>query len=128
MLFRSEIGDFRRFSHPRELAAWLGMTPAEYSSGDQQHRGHITKTGNRHARRLLVEAAWHYRHRPRRPVRGPAPIDRAWQAQIRLHQRHHALAARGKRSTVVNVAVARELAAFLWAEMTAQPIAQEAAA
>jgi transposase len=69
----AEIGDFRRFSHPRELASWLGMTPSEYSSGDEQHRGHITKAGNRHARRLLIEAAWHYRHRPRRPDRGPAP-------------------------------------------------------
>ena len=124
----AEIGDFRRFAHPRELARWLGMTPSEYSSGDQQHRGHITKAGNRHARRLLIEAAWHYRHLPRRPARGPAPSDRAWHAQIRLHQRHRALAARGKRSTVINVAVARELAGFLWAEMTAQPNRQEAAA
>jgi transposase len=55
----AEIGDFARFSHPRELAAWLGITPSEYSSGDQQHRGHITLAGNRHARRLLIEAAWH---------------------------------------------------------------------
>ena len=60
----AEIGDFARFSHPRELASWLGITPSEYSSGDQQHRGHITKAGNRHACRLLVEAAWHYRHVP----------------------------------------------------------------
>jgi transposase len=124
----SEIGDFRRFAHPRELASWLGITPSEYSSGDQQHRGHITKTGNRHARRLLVEAAWHYRHRPRRPTRGRDPSDRAWQAQIRLHHRHHDLLQRGKRSTVVNVAIARELSAFLWAEMTDQPHRQQAAA
>lgn len=124
----AEIGDFRRFAHPRELASWLGITPSEYSSGDQQHRGHITKTGNRHARRLLVQAAWHYRHRPRRPQTGPQPSDRAWQAQIRLHRRHHDLTERGKRSTVVNVAVARELIAFIWAEMTDQPHRQEAAA
>jgi len=65
----SEIGDFNRFSHPREPASWLGITPSEYSSGESQHRGHITKTGNRHARRLLVEAAWHYGHAPRRPAR-----------------------------------------------------------
>ncbi len=58
----AEIGDFRRFGAPRELMSYLGLTPSEYSSGDQQHRGHITKTGNRHARRLLVEAAWHYQH------------------------------------------------------------------
>jgi transposase len=124
----SEIGDFRRFSHPRELASWLGITPSEYSSGDQKHRGHITKTGNRHARRLLIEAAWHYRHRPRRPSNGPEPSDRAWHTQIRLYRRHHDLIGRGKRSTVVNVAIARELAAFLWAEMTSQPHHQEATA
>ena len=124
----AEIGDFRRFAHPRELASWLGITPSEYSSGDQQHRGHITKTGNRHARRLPVEAAWHYRHRPRRPTHGPDPTDRAWQAQIRLHRRHHDLISRGKRTTVVNVAIARELVGFLRAEMTNQPHHQEAAA
>jgi transposase len=55
----AEIGDFNRFSHPRELASWVGITPTEYSSGESQHRGHITKSGNRHARRLLVEVAWH---------------------------------------------------------------------
>jgi len=117
----AEIGDFRRFGHPRELAAWLGIVPSEYSSGDAQHRGHITKTGNRHARRLLIEAAWHYRHRPRRPTSGPEPSQRAWHAQVRLHRRHRDLAERGKRLTVVNVAIARELAGFIWAEMTDQP-------
>jgi transposase len=124
----AEIGDFARFSHPRELASWLGITPSEYSSGDQQHRGHITKAGNRHARRLLVEAAWHYRHAPRRPATGPQPDERAWQAQVRLHHRYRHLTDHGKRSTVVNVAIARELVAFLWAEMTAQPHRQQAAA
>jgi transposase len=68
----AEIGDFARFSHPRELASWLGITPSEYSSGDQQHRGHITKAGNRHARRLLVETAGHYRHAPPPPRLGRA--------------------------------------------------------
>ena len=123
----AEIGDFRRFGHPRELASWLGITPTEYSSGDQQHRGHITKAGNRHARRLLVEAAWHYRHRPRRAIRGPEPSDRAWEAQIRLHRRWHHLTERGKRSTVANVAIARELAAFIWAELTSQPTRRQEA-
>jgi transposase len=122
----AEIGDFRRFAHPRELASWLGMTPSEYSSGDQQHRGHITKTGNRHARRLLIETAWHYRHRPRRPADGRPRSDRAWHAEVRLHRRHHDLIGRGKRPTVVNVAIARELAAFLWAELTSQPLREAA--
>ena len=118
----AEIGDFARFSHPRELACWLGIVPSEYSSGDQQHRGHITKAGNRHARRLLIEAAWHYRHAPRRPASGPQPDERAWQAQVRLHHRHRHLAEHGKRPTVVNVAIARELTGFLWAAMTNQPL------
>ena len=122
----AEIGDFARFGHPRELYAWLGIVPSEYSSGDQRHRGHITKTGNHHARRLLIEAAWSYQHAPRRPRSGPEPDARAWQAQIRLHRRHrHLTTERGKRSTV---AVARELAGFLWAAATHQPFAAEAAA
>jgi transposase len=125
----AEIGDFARFSHPRELCAWLGIVPSEYSSGQQRHRGHITKTGNHHARRLLIEAAWSYQHRPRRPDRGPQPDARAWQAQVRLHQRYrHLTTERGKRSTVATVAVARELAGFLWAAATDQPFALEAAA
>jgi transposase len=123
----AEIGDFRRFAHPRELASWLGITPSEYFSGDQQHRGHITKTGNRHARRLLIETAWHYRHRPRRPAEGRPRSDRAWLAEQRLYRRHHDLIGRGKRSTVINVAIARELAGFLWAEMTCQPLREAAA-
>jgi transposase len=118
----AEIGDFARFSHPRELAAWLGITPSEYSSGDQQHRGHITLSGNRHARRLLIEAGWHYRHAPRLPAAGPPPDERAWQAQVRLHHRYRHLTEHGKRSTVANVAVARELVGFLWAAMTNQPL------
>jgi transposase len=118
----AEIGDFARFSHPRELASWLGITPSEYSSGDQQHRGHITLAGNRHARRLLIEAAWHYRHAPRLPASGPPPDERAWQAQVRLYHRHRHLTEHGKRTTVANVAVARELVGFLWAAMTNQPL------
>ncbi len=73
----AEIGDFARFSHPRELAAWLGIVPSEYSSGDQQHRGHITLAGNKHARRLLIEAAWHYRHAPRLPTKKKLSFRRA---------------------------------------------------
>jgi transposase len=126
----AEIGDFRRFGSARELMSFLGLTVAEYSSGDRQHRGHLTKTGNRHARRLLVEAAWHYQHPPRRSARAaalaehvpPAVTARAWQAQIRLHHRHRHLTSHGKRSTVATAAVARELAGFLWAAMTHQPL------
>ena len=126
----AEIGDFRRFGSARELMSYLGLTPSEYSSGDQQHRGHISKCGNQHARRLLVEAAWHYRHRPRRSQRAnrladrvPADVNtRAWQAQVRLHHRHRTLAEHGKRSTVTNVAIARELTGFVWAAMTHQPL------
>ena len=110
----AEIGDFRRFSSARELMSFLGLTPSEYSSGEERHRCHITKSGNRHARRLLVEAAWHYRHRPylSKRHRGLAPLvsaevpAHAWRAQLRLHHRHNVLARQGKRSTVVNVAVA----------------------
>ncbi len=123
----AEIGDLERFAHPRELMSFLGLVPTEYSSGDQQHRGHLTKTGNRHARRLLVEAAWHYRHAPRRPGAPAAHVPsavtaRAWQAQIRLHHRHRHLTEHGKRSTVATAAIARELAGLLWAAMTHQPL------
>jgi transposase len=117
----SEIGDFARFASPRELMSWLGMTPTEYSSGAQQHRGHITRAGNAHARRLLIEAGWHYRHPPRRPRTGPEPDPRAWDAQTRLFVRWRHLTSHGKRSTVANVAIARELVGFLWAAMTDQP-------
>jgi hypothetical protein len=114
----AEIGDFARLVRPRELASWLGITPSEYSSGDQQHRGHITRAGNHHARRLLIEAAWHYRYAPHRPSSGPQPDERAWQAQVRLHHRYRHLIEHGKRATV---AIARELAGFLGAAMTDQP-------
>jgi transposase len=85
----AEIGDFARFKHPRELASWLGIAPSEYSSGEQQHRGHITKSGNRHARRLLTEAAWHYRHAPRgcprsrRTLSGGPPVPSAPVGSVR---------------------------------------------
>jgi transposase len=121
----AEIGDFHRFSNPGELTSWLGLCPSEYSSGESQHRGHITKTGNGHARRLLIEAAWSYRHTPRRPSRGPEPSSRSWQAQIRLHHRYRHLIEQGKRPTVTVVAVARELTGFIWAELTDQPTRPE---
>jgi transposase len=132
----AEIGDFRRFASPRELMSYLGLTPTEYSSGIQQHRGQITKAGNTHARRLLIEAAWNYQHRPRQSTRAaklaeqvpPEITARAWQAQTRLFLRHRALSANGKRSTVATTAVARELTGFIWAAMVQAPLRQPQAA
>jgi transposase len=129
----AEIGDFRRFGSARELMSFLGLVVSEYSSGERQHRGHLTKTGNRHARRMLIEAAWHYQRPPRRSTRPAALAERvpsavtarAWQAQIRLHHRHRHLTDHGKRSTVATAAVARELAGFLWAAMTHQPLREQ---
>jgi transposase len=120
-----ELGDWTRF-RPQSLGPFLGLTPSEDSSGEKRRLGAITKTGNSHARRLLVEAAWHQR----RPLRASAALERrrqgqpaAVQAQAdrsarRLHQRWHALESRGKRRTIVAVAVARELAAHCWALAT----------
>jgi len=120
-----EIGDWTRF-RPQSLGPFLGLTPSEDSSGEQRKLGRITKTGNTHARRLLVEAAWHQR----RPLRASTTLERRRQGQPtvvraradasarRLHQRWHALEHRGKRRTVVAVAVARELAAHCWAIAT----------
>jgi transposase len=129
----AEIGDFRRFANARELMSFLGLTVSEYSSGERRARGSLTKTGNRHARRLLVEAAWHYQHPPRLSARisahdGLVPneaLARAWQAQIRLHHRHRHLTRQGKPPTLATVAVARELCGFLWATITRQALAEE---
>jgi transposase len=126
----AEVGDFHRFGSARELMSFLGLTVSEYSSGARRTRGSITKTGNRHARRLLVEAAWHYQHPPLLCARirahegqvAPELLARAWQAQIRLHHRHRHLTGRGKPATVATIAVARELCGFLWAAMTDQPL------
>jgi|HubBroStandDraft_2_1064218.scaffolds.fasta_scaffold82394_1 transposase len=123
MALIAEVCDFARFEHPRELMAYLGLVPSERSSGNKQRRGGITKTGNSHARRILVEAAWHYRHVPKRSVtfkarwKGqPQPVvDHAFKAQERLHRRYFRLTSRGKPASVAVVAVARELAGFVWA-------------
>ncbi|KAI3595910.1 Transposase IS116/IS110/IS902 (plasmid) [Cupriavidus necator H850] len=118
----AELGDLSRFEHPRQLMAWLGVTPSEHSSGDRRRQGSITKTGNSYARKLLVEAAWSYRHPARvspdiqRRHEGipKAIIDRAWDAQVRLCRRYRKLAARGKNANIAVVATARELAGFIW--------------
>ncbi len=126
MILVVEIVDFQRFHRPRALMAYLGLVPSEYSSGDKERRGALTKAGNGHARGVLVEAAWHYRHRPttggavaRRSQGQPrAIIDQASRAQQRLHRRYRHLVGHGKRTPVAVAAVARELVGFLWAAMT----------
>jgi transposase len=123
MALIAEICDFDRFEHPRELMAFLGLVPSERSSGGKQRRGSITKTGNSHARRIFVEAAWHYRHAPARSATMKARwegqpqgvVAHAFKAQERLHRRYFRLTSRGKPSQVAVVAVARELCGFVWA-------------
>jgi transposase len=118
----AEIGDFARFARAGQLMSYLGLVPTEHSSGEQRRLGAITRSGSRHARRLLVEAAWHYRNQPRvgvelerRQERQPAEaVAIAWSAQRRLHRVWSRMRRRGKRSTVITVAVARELAGFCW--------------
>jgi len=118
----AELGDLSRFAHPRQLMAWLGVTPCEHSSGDKRSQGSITKNGNSYARKLLIEAAWSYQHPARvspeiqRRHEGiPKPIvDRAWDAQVRLCRRYRRLVARGKQKNIAVVAVARELSGFIW--------------
>lgn len=118
----AELGDVTRFDHPKKLMAFVGLVPSEESSGASVKRGGITKTGNTHVRRLLVEGAWAYRH-PARVSRViakrleslPKPIqDIGWKGQIRLCKRYRALAARGKAHPVVITAIAREMTAFVW--------------
>lgn len=118
----AEMGELSRFEHPRQLMAWLGVTPSEHSSGGTRKLGGITKAGNTYARKVLVEAAWSYRFPAKvsriiqvRHEGLPKPIvDRAWDAQLRLCSRFRRLTARGKPANVAVVGVARELAAFIW--------------
>jgi transposase len=122
----AELGDPRRFATAPRTMAFVGLVPSEHSSGTKQARGRITKTGNAHLRRVLVEAAWHYRHRPfvgasLRARQREAPTDviaHAWAAQQRLHRRYQRLAARGKPTQHIITAVARELTGFVWAALT----------
>lgn len=119
-----ELGDLRRFATAPQLMAAVGLVPSEYSTGDKTKRGSITKTGNAHVRRVLIEAAWHYqrptnrpgpRIRRRRAGQPTARLDIAQRCDRRLHRRFTRLTSRGKRSTIAAVAVARELAGFIWA-------------
>src|SRR4029450_1746520 len=126
----AELGDLTRFDNPRQLMNYLGLTPSESSTGERRQQGGITKTGNSHARRALIEGAWAYRY-PAKVSRHlqlrleqlpPAIQTIGWKAQVRLCKRFRQLMARGKNANQVVVAIARELVAFMWA------IAQQVAA
>jgi transposase len=127
----AELGDVTRFDTPRKLMAYLGLTPSEYSSGAHRRQGGITKAGNSHARRALVEGAWAYRypakvsrHLQLRLEKVPAEIQAiSWKAQVRLCKRYRQLSARGKHVNQVVVAIAREMAAFAWAIARLVPVA-----
>jgi transposase len=119
----AELGDLTRFENPRQLMGYLGLTPSESSSGERRRQGSITKAGNTHARRALVEGAWAYRypakvsrHLQLRLENQPKAIqDISWKAQVRLCTRYRRLLARGKHANQVVVAIARELVGFMWA-------------
>ena len=130
----AEIGDFSRFRIAEELMSFVGLVPSERSSGEKRRQGSITKAGNAHLRRLLVEAAWHARLRPkvsyelarRQAGQDPAVLERAWRCQQRLLKRWRRMAARGKPNQKIVVACARELTGFVWAIATDQPLREAA--
>jgi transposase len=122
MVLLAELGDVSRFDSPRQLMAFLGLVPSEHSSGGRRRQGAITKTGNSHARRMLVESAWSYRfparqtmHLKRKAINAtPEAKAIAWKAQKRLCGRYRTLLQAGKNSKQTTVAIARELAGFIW--------------
>jgi transposase len=119
----AEVGSLSRFEKPRQLMGYSGLVSSEFSSGNRIQHGGITKTGNAHLRRVVMEAAWAYQHRPRvgdallRRQQGldPEIKEIAWKAQCRLHMRYKKLAARGKNKNQIVTAVGRELLGFIWA-------------
>jgi len=119
----AEVGPLSRFKTPRQLMAYAGIVSREHSSGSRVWRGAITKTGNAHLRRVVIEAAWAYRHRPavtatirqRQAGLRPEVTAIAWKAQQRLHARHRHLLGRGKSAPKVITAMGRELLGFIWA-------------
>ena len=124
MTILTEVIDLNRFRSPRELMAFIGVVPRERSSGGRERRGSITKTGNAHIRRVLIESAWHYQRLPagipktilaRREGQPPEVIETARRAEQRLHRKFMKLCGRGKPKGIAVVAVARELAGFIWA-------------
>ena len=118
----AEIGDFERFARAEQLMSYVGLVPSENTTGEARRLGAITKTGSGHARRLLVEAAWHYRKRPhvgkalreRQDGQPAQALAVSWTAQQRLHRTWARLEQRAKRRTIIAVAAARELAGFCW--------------
>jgi transposase len=126
----AEIGDFERFSSAEQFMAFVGLVPSEHSSGEKRRQGSISKVGNAHVRRLLVESAWHARRRPtvgyelarRQRGQDAAVIERAWRCQQRLYARWQRMTGRGKPQQKIVVACARELAGFVWAIATEQPL------
>jgi transposase len=122
----AEIGDVERFARAEQLMSYIGLVPSENTTGQQRRLGAITKTGSGHARRLLVEAAWHYRKHPaigkalagRQDGQPAHAVAIAWSAQQRLHRTWQRLEQRAKRRTIIAVAAARELAGFCWAITT----------
>jgi transposase len=123
-----EVGEFARFRTAQEFMGFTGLVPSEHSSGETPKQGSITKVGNAHLRRLLIEAAWNANrqvgYQLARGQRGQDPlvIERAWRCQRRLHRRRQRMQARGKLRQKIVVAVARELAGFIWAIATDQPL------
>jgi len=130
ILILAELHDFRRFHSPRALMAYLGLVPGEDSTGEKHRRGRITRTGNALVRRLLVETAWHYQHRPgvgvaltrRRKGQPGRVIAIADKAQQRLCRRFRRLMEQHKPAPKIAVAIARELAGFLWAALQSAPV------
>jgi transposase len=126
-----EVGDFARFGAAAEFMGFTGLVPSEYSSGGSRHQGSITKTGNSHLRRVLVEAAWAYRVRPTHPSerarrridQPPAVLALCVAVEQRLHRRYWRMVQRGKLTQVAAVAIARELAGAVWALMREMPVA-----
>lgn len=119
----AEIGSFTRFRHPRQLMGYVGVVPSEESSGETRRQGNITKTGNRHVRRLLIESGWSYRYKPalkgellKRQEGQPLEVQAiSWKAQNRLHKKYFQMVSKGKSGGKAVTAVARELAGFVWA-------------
>jgi transposase len=126
----AEMGDLTRFESPRQLMKFMALIPSEYSSGEQRRQGAMTKAGNTHTRRVLGEGAWAYRypakvsrHLQLRLEQQPKVIqDISWKAQVRLCKRYRRLVARGNHTNVVTVAIARELAGFMWAIAKEVPV------